>query len=287
MRFYPRAGSPDRMTGGKFQGSADGVTYTDLDTIAATPADGQWTTATLSADPKTFRYLRYLSPIGSYGNIAELEFYSGASTAKLTGTPFGTPGSYANSGSDFTKVFDGSTATFFDSPQRSGSVVGFDQGAPSPPPALPSLTPVYQINAGGARAGSFAADGYVQGGSTWAISTPIDTSGAPTAAPQAVYQSERYGSFTYTLPGLTPGAGYTLRLHFAEITWTDAGHRLFNVAVNGQPMLSNFDVLATAGGPKKAIEETCQTTADSSGKVSVAFTTVKDNAKLSGLELLH
>ena len=125
-RFYPRSGCASRMQGGKFQGSTDGVTYTDLYTIGGIPADGQWTTVTLSADPKTYRYLRYLSPAGSYGNIAELEFYSG--TTKLTGTPFGSPGSYNNSGNDFTKVFDGNTSTCFDGPGPNGNFAGIDQG---------------------------------------------------------------------------------------------------------------------------------------------------------------
>jgi len=38
-----------------------------------------------------------------------------------------------------------------------------------------------------------------------------------------VYQSERYGSSTYTFPGLTASAQYTVRLHFAEIYWTATG----------------------------------------------------------------
>ena len=104
---------------------------------------------------------------------------------------------------------------------------------------------------------------------------------------QVVYQTERYGNFTYTLPSLTPGASYSLRLHFAEIYWTAAGQRLFNVSVNGAAALTNFDVFAAAGGKNKAVVETVPVTADANGKVTVKFTTVKDNAKLSGLELLH
>jgi hypothetical protein len=48
-------------------------------------------------------------------------------------------------------------------------------------------------------------------------SDPINTSSVADPAPQAVYDTERYGNFTYTVPGLTPGAAYTVRLHFAEI----------------------------------------------------------------------
>ena len=109
----------------------DGVSYTNLYTIPATPANGQWTTVTIATDPKNYRYLRYLSPNSSYGNIAELEFYSGTGTSavNLTGTPFGTPGSFQNSENTFSKVFDGNTTTFFDAPSPNGNFVGIDQGS--------------------------------------------------------------------------------------------------------------------------------------------------------------
>src|ERR1700737_3883457 len=35
-------------------------------------------------------------------------------------------------------------------------------------------------------------------------------------APLAVYQSERYGTFSYIISGLTAGAAYTVNLHFTE-----------------------------------------------------------------------
>ena len=287
IRFYPRVGSANRMQGGKFQGSADGVTYTDLYTITGVPADSQWTSVSLSADPKPYRYLRYLSPNGGWGNVSEIEFYSGTGTSavKLTGTPFGSPGSYDNDGSTFDKAFDGDTTTCFDGPGPDGNFTGIDQGPASAP--VPALTPVYQINAGGSAAGTFAADQFFQGGRTYTASAPIDVSAAADPAPQGVYQSERYGNFKYTLPGLTPGASYTLRLHFAEIYWSAAGQRIFNVAVNGTAVLSNFDIFAASGGANKAVEKVFTATADSTGAVTVAFSTVKDNAKLSGLELLH
>jgi len=128
VRFAPRPGYAYRMVGGLFQGSADGSTYTTLATVSLTPPDGQYSTLPTSADPATFRYLRYLAPDGTYGNISELEFDSKG--AKLAGTPFGTPGSYYGSGNDISKVFDGNTGTFFDAPYPgNGDYAGIDQGA--------------------------------------------------------------------------------------------------------------------------------------------------------------
>ncbi len=133
VRFAPRPGYESRMVGGKFQGSADGNTYVNLATITQTPASGQFNTLTFST-PAAYRYLRYLGPNSGYGNIAELEFDSGtgSSLAKISGSPFGTPGSYQNNGNDITKVFDGNFNSFFDAPlyPGNGDFVGIDQAAP-------------------------------------------------------------------------------------------------------------------------------------------------------------
>jgi hypothetical protein len=95
--------------------------------------------------------------------------------------------------------------------------------------STPERTPL-AIDSGGGAAGSFLADTDVSGGSTYSTTAAIDTSGVTNPAPQAVYQTERYGNFTYTIPGLTPGASYTVRLHFAEIYWNGPGHGTVRVS---------------------------------------------------------
>ncbi|MBC7623749.1 MAG: discoidin domain-containing protein, partial [Aeromicrobium sp.] len=75
VKYAPRSGWASRMTGGKIQGSttadfSSGVT--DLFTISGTPTVGVLTSQTISG---SYRYVRYLSPTGGYGNIAELEFW--------------------------------------------------------------------------------------------------------------------------------------------------------------------------------------------------------------------
>jgi len=128
-RFYPHVGYEGRMLGGKFQGSNDGTSYTDLATVTTTPSANQYTQQALSADPKLFRYLRYLSPSGGYCDIAELEFYSGTSAVKLTGTLFGSPGTWDHS--DY-NAFDNDPNSFFDAPVADGAYVGLRQSALSP-----------------------------------------------------------------------------------------------------------------------------------------------------------
>ncbi len=155
-------------------------------------------------------------------------------------------------------------------------------------PAQPSAAAaIYQIDSGGSLVSPFVADKFYNAGSTGAHTAPINVTAANTA-PMAVYQTERYGSsFNYTLPALTAGASYTVRLHFAEIYWTKAGQRVFNVAINGTNVLSNFDIVQTAGGPMIAVVKTFTASATSAGQIVIAFTTGSvDVPKVSGVELL-
>ena len=127
VRFWPRTTYPARMVGGQFQGSSDSVHWTTLAAVTQTPPVNQYSTLPTSIDPAMFRYLRYLAPNGSYGNVAEIEFDSHGT--KLTGTGFGTAGSYSNSGNTFAKALDGNTGTFFDAPAPgNGDYVGIDRG---------------------------------------------------------------------------------------------------------------------------------------------------------------
>jgi len=142
----------------------------------------------------------------------------------------------------------------------------------------------YALNAGGGTVGAFSSDGYYTGGQAYATTATIDTSNATNPAPQAVYQTERYGNFSYTLPNLLPGAYYDLRLHFAEIYWTSSGQRLFKVTANGQTLLDTFDIFAAAGGTNKALVQSFSVPADANGTITLQFTTQKDNAKVSGIE---
>lgn len=147
-------------------------------------------------------------------------------------------------------------------------------------------TTVYQIDCGGNATAPFIADRYVSGGTKYTVTSAINLSGVVNPAPQAVYQSERYGTSTYTLPNLTAGSQYTVRLHFAELYWTATGKRKFNVAINGTTVLSNFDIYAAAGARYKALVREFTTTASSSGQIVIGFTTVTDNASIVGIEVI-
>ncbi|HXI72116.1 MAG TPA: family 16 glycosylhydrolase [Verrucomicrobiae bacterium] len=142
------------------------------------------------------------------------------------------------------------------------------------------------VNSGGGAAGQFVADANVTGGTIGAtVSTVIDTSGLVAPAPQAVYQAERYGNFTYTFTGLISGATYKVRLHSAETFWTAVGQRRFNVIINGTQVLTNFDIIAAAGAPNKAVISEFNAVAGS-GQIVIQYITVMDNARASGIEII-
>jgi hypothetical protein len=146
-------------------------------------------------------------------------------------------------------------------------------------------TPVIQINSGGGASGSWVADTDFTGGTVVTTTNTITTNGVTNPAPQAVYQSNRYGALTYTIGGLTAGTSYTVRLHFAETYWTAAGQRKFNVLINGTQVLTNFDIFATAGGENIANIQQFTATANSSGQIVITSTNVVDNAQFNGVEI--
>lgn len=145
----------------------------------------------------------------------------------------------------------------------------------------------YQINCGSSNAASpFKADQFGSGGTQRSVTNTITISNITNPAPQAVYQSERWGTSTYTFPSLTAGAQYTVRLHFAELYWSATGKRAFNVVINGTTVLSKFDIYATAGGNYRAVLREFTTTASSSGQIVINFNTVTDNATIEGIEII-
>ena len=76
VKYCPREAFSGRVVGGRFQGAntADFSGAVDLFTISDQPTDGILTTQNISNDT-AFRYVRYLSPEGGYGNVAEVQFF--------------------------------------------------------------------------------------------------------------------------------------------------------------------------------------------------------------------
>ena len=109
-----------------------------------------------------------------------------------------------------------------------------------------------RVNAGGGAYTDpegliWTADANFAGGSPYAVTNPIANTTTP-----ALYQTCRWGAFTYTLPA--PNGSYSVTLKFAETSRPYVGARQFNVTINGTQVLTNFDVFAQAGGPFRAVD---------------------------------
>ena len=179
----------------------------------------------------------------------------------------------------------------------SGTITGYTlrngklSSTPTPQPGVTVnlLQTMALLNPGGDATGNYQADPGPTSGSTqtaYNYGYPIDLSGVTDPAPQTVYQSNRYGpSFAYTITGLTPNAPHLVRLHFAELYWSTAGKRLFNVTVNGQSVLSNYDIFTRAGGAFRAVVESVTANADANGTITLSFTAILDNAQINGIQV--
>lgn len=69
-----------------------------------------------------------------------------------------------------------------------------------------------------------------------------------------LFSSHRIGSFRYTIP-LKPGV-YELTLYFSEPSASAVTDRLFDVRVNGNAILTEFDILSEAGATDAALVKT-------------------------------
>jgi len=143
-----------------------------------------------------------------------------------------------------------------------------------------------ESNSGGGDYSFVADEDFSGGGDNSTVTATINlTQPGANAAPMAVYQHGRAGIFTYTIPNLTPGTQYTVLLHFAETYFTAKGSRVFNVAINGTTVLSNFDIFATVGKDAALVEQ-FTATANSSGQIAIAFTNgTADQPLLMGIEV--
>lgn len=104
-------------------------------------------------------------------------------------------------------------------------------------------------------------------------------------APEAVYQTARAGNFTYAFTNLPTGFAYQVRLHFAELDWSAAGQRAFNVFLNGAQVLTNFDVFAAAGAQNKAVVRQFTVSPNPAGELVAQFASMADSAEVNGIEV--
>jgi hypothetical protein len=146
-----------------------------------------------------------------------------------------------------------------------------------------SFTPI-RVNAGGPAytdlsGQSWSVDTGFSGGSTRQTTATVVNTITP-----ALYQTCRYGVMTYTFA--VPNGTYIVKLKFAEMYLKKPGQRMFNVALNGQTVLTKFDILVAAGGPRLAVDQEFPVTI-SGGQIIIQFTQVKQTPMINAIEVVR
>jgi GH35 family endo-1,4-beta-xylanase len=97
-----------------------------------------------------------------------------------------------------------------------------------------------------------------------------------------IYKTERWSTnLAYAIP-VAKGKEYKVTLKFAEIYASAKNARLFDVTVNSQLFLDNYDVFAAANGKNIAVDTSVITTADD-GYIYIELNASKDNAAIKGI----
>jgi prepilin-type processing-associated H-X9-DG protein len=153
-----------------------------------------------------------------------------------------------------------------------------------PAPSLPTVPAPLSINAGGGAFTDslgrvFRADTNFTGGSTANTTTDIaNTTDDP------LYQTYRTGeNFSFSHP--VANGHYSLWLHFADPTATQAGERTFDVTAEGALALDDYDVFANAGGANTATAESIDVHI-SDNRLDLNFSGVAGDAIVSAVTLI-
>ncbi len=155
----------------------------------------------------------------------------------------------------------------------------------NPPPTGNSI----YINAGGPAVNvggiNWGADQYSSGGSTFISGVAI----ANTTS-DVIYQSERFagGNVSYNIP--VSSGTYEVQLHFAEIFFVGgfggAGKRVFNINIEGQNVLNNYDINAVTGANSPTANIQTFTTTVSDGTLNINLNGIVENPKISAIAIL-
>lgn len=155
---------------------------------------------------------------------------------------------------------------------------------------------IYRVNTGG---GSIAGDptwttdsGFVNSGSkTYSTNTNINISHAsiPEGTPASLFKSERYDpaggaemEFDFQVDA---GQSYEVRLYFAEI-YSGAfktGGRVFDVAIDGNIVLDNYDIFADVGKNAGVMKSFV---IEGDGNLDIDLLHVTQNPAIKGIEIL-
>ena len=148
-----------------------------------------------------------------------------------------------------------------------------------------------RVNCGGSAytdpsGGVWSADNAYTGGQVYSnTDNPITGTNMPDLFQTERWEDTQTATFFYSFA--RPAGTYTVKMFFAEIytTWCQTGSRVFNVDINGTPVLQNFDIFATAGCDAALVEQFQATPLN--GNISINLTNVGNlHPKISAIEII-
>ncbi|CCH79203.1 conserved hypothetical protein [Nostocoides japonicum T1-X7] len=129
----------------------------------------------------------------------------------------------------------------------------------------------------------------------WGAVGSVDST-VPSTTPSTIFSSERWSPtdsppMTWDFP-VKAGTNVAVRLYFAnQCSCTQSvGQRVFNVALNGQQVLNNYDIVKDVGnetGTMKEFSVTVPSSGTYAGDVDLSFTHVTENPLVNGIEIIN
>ena len=143
---------------------------------------------------------------------------------------------------------------------------------------------VYRINAGGGAYTDTL-------GNTWSADafgtlpdTFTTTSAIANTLDDTIYQTQAFRTGCYNLP--VPAGTYRVRLHFANL-WTGSttvGSRVFDVSIENNLALDDYDVIVSAGATLTAVQEEFTVTV-TDGMLNICFDMEIENPIINAIEV--
>jgi len=180
VKLYPSDGNSTSLAGATIVGSNESATngFTTLATVPLN-ASGPSVTLDIPANTASYRYVKFYGTAGSFGRVADIEFYSGV--RRLKGTPFATVPTATH---EAEKAFDGNVNTFYEGSLADDQYVGLNLGGETT-----VAKPVPSLASG-------------------RYETPIDIT-----LTSATQDAEIYYTTNGTMPSKTNGTKYTVPIH--------------------------------------------------------------------------
>jgi hypothetical protein len=162
---------------------------------------------------------------------------------------------------------------------------------------------LYRVDAGGPTVGAndngpdWAADQsdpspYRDSGSNTAGYSPLPNRGAnlPASTPSAIFDSERWspgGTEQHWDFPVASGTTVTVRLFFANrySGTSQPGQRVFNVSLEGNTVLPNYDIVADVGDQTGTMKEFTGVVSD--GDINITTGHVVENPLINGIEIIQ